>query len=235
MIHFVSHCVLLSALTYALSPTPLSLITRHTYISRITHTSHRYWRFVSLRFLPTEAAQTAYLTHTKRQWVGASADTNTTTTTATNQGGQTNSQKGNTPVKSVKRYEETVLFYEEDEFGVPVTSHARGAVHAVLPTKLTLPCALQWQGAWLLSVDRQEVQVRLYVFMYSHCVLSYQAPTPLLALPTKQLTNDHLPTSLIHMSAPNSIHTLPHIHTYTYIHKYKYIHIFIHAYTMYRM
>ena len=37
---------------------------------------------------------------------------------------------------------------------------SRGHVHAVLPTKLLLPCPVQWQGSWLLSVDRQEVQVR---------------------------------------------------------------------------
>ena len=31
-------------------------------------------------------------------------------------------------------------------------------MHSVLPTKLKTPIGAHWQGSWLLSVDRQEVQ-----------------------------------------------------------------------------
>ena len=92
-----------------------------------------HWQFITLRFAPDEAAKSAYETHIKRAWVGAGTG-------------------------AAALYEETSLFFEVDaNHGIPVVS-AKGAVHAVLPTKLTLPCPLQWQGSWLLSVDRQEVQ-----------------------------------------------------------------------------
>ena len=94
--------------------------------------SHR-WRFVTLRFSPSKEARAAYEVHTKRPWAGIEMPGSST------------------------QYEETTLFFEVDKDGCPVTS-ARGAVHAVLPTKLSLPSPIQWQASWLLSVDRQEVQ-----------------------------------------------------------------------------
>ena len=91
------------------------------------------WQFVTLRFSPDDAARKAYETHIKRPWVGG----------------------GSGPGAQC---EETCFFFELDAAsGIPVCS-AKGNVHAVLPTKLSLPCPLQWQGSWLLSVDRQEVQ-----------------------------------------------------------------------------
>ena len=91
----------------------------------------RRWQFISLHFLPDNAAQLAYANHTKRNW-----------------GDGTSSAR-----------EETCFFFEVGPDGSPIGSRGpRGAVHAVLPTKLKLPSAVQWQSSWLLSVDRQDVQ-----------------------------------------------------------------------------
>ncbi|CAM9289497.1 unnamed protein product, partial [Ectocarpus fasciculatus] len=46
-----------------------------------------------------------------------------------------------------------------------------GFLHAVLPTKLKLPFAMNIQAAWLLSVDRQEVQ-SLTDNAWNHCLIS---------------------------------------------------------------
>ena len=66
--------------------------------------------------------------------------------------------------------EETSLFFEVEPDGSPLApsttaqtsgqagTAARGHVHAVLPTKLRTPIGAHWQGGWLLSVDRQDVQ-----------------------------------------------------------------------------
>lgn len=102
--------------------------------SRSYENRTRYWQFISLHFTPNKAAQEAYEVHTKRPWSSPSG-------------------------------EETCLFFEVNESGAPIASMSgpshhdnRGHIHAVLPTKLKLPTALQWQGSWLLSIDRQEVQ-----------------------------------------------------------------------------
>ena len=108
----------------------------------------RRWQFISVSFVPDRAAQDAYAAHTKRPWGGAAA-----------------------AAATGAAREETALFFEVAEDGSPVisglpaTGPARsfkalpgGFVHSVLPTKLVLPSPVQWQGAWLLSVDRQEVQ-----------------------------------------------------------------------------
>ena len=91
----------------------------------------RRWQFISLYFLPDSAAQAAYATHTKRNWGDG----------------------------TLLAREETCFFFEVGQDGSPLGSRGpRGAVHAVLPTKLKLPSAVQWQSSWLLSVDRQDVQ-----------------------------------------------------------------------------
>lgn len=98
----------------------------------------RFWQFLSLQFVPDMEAQEAYTIHTKRAWnISLSSDAK----------------------------EETCMFFEVDSQGSPLlpsssstASKAKGLLHAILPTKLDLPTPMHWQGSWLLSVDRQEVQ-----------------------------------------------------------------------------
>jgi hypothetical protein len=87
------------------------------------------WLFLSVYFIPTPEALGAYLLHTKRPW---NSDIHAT--------------------------EETSIFFQIDASGNPIISKHGGNVHAILPTKLKLPSPIQWQGTWLLSVDRQEIQ-----------------------------------------------------------------------------
>ena len=90
----------------------------------------QHWQFITVKYEPSAAALAAYSTHTKRSWSGE--------------------------IVNGTSFEETCIFFELDAGGCPISS--RGTVHSVLPTKLTLPCNVQWQGSWLLSVDRQDVQ-----------------------------------------------------------------------------
>ena len=89
----------------------------------------RLWQFITLHFVPDAEAQAAYEAHTRRKW----RDSNST--------------------------EETCLFFQIGSDGTVIDdASCRGTLHAVLPTKLKLPCSLNWQASWLLSVDRQDVQ-----------------------------------------------------------------------------
>jgi hypothetical protein len=92
----------------------------------------KIWQFVTLKYIPSADAQAAYAQHTKKQY-----------------------GNGDPTAR-----EESSFFFETTPDGCPVVPTNRGAVmqgsvHAVLPTKLRLPFACQWNGSWLLSVDRQ--------------------------------------------------------------------------------
>ena len=105
----------------------------------------RLWQFITLQFVPDADAQAAYEAHTRRKW----RDSNST--------------------------EETCLFFQIGSDGMVIDDAAcRGTLHAVLPTKLKLPCGLNWQASWLLSVDRQDVQ-SVTDNAWNRCML-YQAP-----------------------------------------------------------
>ncbi len=103
---------------------------------------NKFFLFLSVKYVPNSKAQETFAAHTKKPWIGT---------------GGTNK-------------EETSFFFElnPNDLTSPkdtVSSHHRGSkderfghVHAVLPTKLKLPTAINWQASWLLSVDRQEVQ-----------------------------------------------------------------------------
>ncbi len=102
----------------------------------------KFFLFLSVKYIPNFKAQETFASHTKKPWVGT---------------GGTNK-------------EETSFFFELNPSDLTspkeiVSNHPRGNkeerfghVHAVLPTKLKLPTAINWQASWLLSVDRQEVQ-----------------------------------------------------------------------------
>ena len=119
----------------------------------------RAWQFISVRFTPDRAAIDAYAAHTKRPWGGADPAT---------------------------AREETSLFFEVGDDGSPVPGLpsgrplAGGFLHSVLPTKLQLPSPMHWQGSWLLSVDRQEVQ-SMSDNDWNRCLLE-QAPRLLASL-----------------------------------------------------
>jgi hypothetical protein len=105
----------------------------------------RLWQFITLQFVPDADAQAAYESHTRRKW----RDSNST--------------------------EETCLFFQISSDGMVVDdASCRGTLHAVLPTKLKLPCGLNWQASWLLSVDRQDVQ-SVSDNAWNRCML-HQAP-----------------------------------------------------------
>lgn len=105
----------------------------------------RLWQFITLQFVPDAEAQAAYEAHTRRKW----RDSNNT--------------------------EETCLFFQIGSDGMVVDdASCRGTLHAVLPTKLKLPCGLNWQASWLLSVDRQDVQ-SVSDNAWNKCML-FQAP-----------------------------------------------------------
>ena len=73
----------------------------------------RLWQFVTLQFVPDADAQAAYEAHTRHKW----RDSNST--------------------------EETCLFFQIGGDGVVIDDAAcRGTLHAVVPTKLTLPPAV---------------------------------------------------------------------------------------------
>ena len=92
------------------------------------------WFFLSVRFRPGREAWRAYCTHTRRD----------------------------EPPQGAAAEEEASLFFAADATGLPCGGgsgdSALGLVHALLPTKVKAPGAAHLQAAWLLSVDRQEVQ-----------------------------------------------------------------------------
>jgi hypothetical protein len=105
----------------------------------------RLWQFITLQFVPDTEAQAAYEAHTRRKW----RESNST--------------------------EETCLFFQISSDGMVIDdASCRGTLHAVLPTKLKLPCGLNWQASWLLSVDRQDVQ-SVSDNAWNRCLL-HQAP-----------------------------------------------------------
>lgn len=109
----------------------------------------KYWQFISLKYTPDASAQDAYEAHTKRRW---------------------------NPNASPNTREETCIFFELNDSGIPIAGQSsspgmsKGFVHAVLPTKLELPTPMQWQGSWLLSVDRQEVQ-NVTDNLWNNCII----------------------------------------------------------------
>jgi hypothetical protein len=110
-----------------------------------SRTFERLWQFITLQFVPDADAQAAYEAHTRRKW----RDSNST--------------------------EETCLFFQIGSDGMVIDdASCRGTLHAVLPTKLKLPCGLNWQASWLLSVDRQDVQ-SVSDNAWNRCLL-FQAP-----------------------------------------------------------
>jgi hypothetical protein len=135
------------------APSPSSWIRSHSdvlYLDREAHSKasntrqvkHHCWQFISVGFVPNAAAQISYESHTKMKWAQSSGSREQLKPTQT---------------------EEISLFFEVDPCtGLPVSSLQTtapcGFVHAMLPTKLRLPCPLHLQGSWLLSVDRQDVQ-----------------------------------------------------------------------------
>ena len=104
---------------------------RESWSSGSRSVKHHRWQFITVGFVPNSAAQTTYEVHTKKKWT--------------------------------LKTEEISIFFEVDlQSGLPMpsttSSQPVGFVHAMLPTKLRLPCPLHLQGSWLLSVDRQDVQ-----------------------------------------------------------------------------
>jgi len=105
----------------------------------------QHWQFLTVCFHPSADAKRAYETHTKRAWRG-------------DRPGSFGSSS-----RSQVQSEEISMFFRVTEADCPVLGPAaarpaRGLVHAVLPTKLHLPCSMHLQASWLLSVDRQDVQ-----------------------------------------------------------------------------
>jgi len=100
---------------------------------------HNFWLFVTHRYKPSQDALETYFKHTKRSHEGfeevcgfvslLADDTNPTTTT----------------------YVPHTMPYKTDE--APT-----GLIHSVLPTDISMPVSMHFQGSWLLSVDRQQVQ-----------------------------------------------------------------------------
>jgi len=80
--------------------------------------SARYWQFLNLRFVPDADALVAYKGHTKKDWSTNPAE---------------------------KKREETSFFFEVDKSGAVLPQQRdTGKVHAILPTKLSLPCPVSW-------------------------------------------------------------------------------------------
>ena len=134
-----------------------------TSATRTTDTENQVWQFLTVCFDPSSAAKAAFEGHTKRPWQGRKYHTSSFFTS-----------EDNTPTVSG---EEISLFFQVNEYSEPVLSQRyqnHGFLHAVLPTKLKLPFAMNIQAAWLLSVDRQEVQ-SLTDNAWNHCLISQVA------------------------------------------------------------
>ena len=89
------------------------------------------WLFVTHRYKPSPKALATYSQHTKRSYEG---------------------------------FEEVCGFVQlspsssDCNDAVPQTIGSSGWIHSVLPTKIRMPIPMHFQGSWLLSVDRQQVQ-----------------------------------------------------------------------------
>lgn len=127
----------------------------HDKIKRVSSSSAsvKTWQFITVHYVPSKAALDAYTVHTKKAWANGSG---------------------------TSQYEECSFFFEIGADGSPVlpsqssSSSSKGSIHAVLPTKLKISTPMQWQGSWLLSVDRQEVQ-NVTDNAWNNCILA-QAP-----------------------------------------------------------
>ncbi len=114
------------------------------------------WQFLTVCISPSGEAKDAFLQHTKRPWSGRSY-------------APPPPERG-----EASEAEEISLFFPVDLNLQPLLSAAPsspGVLHAVLPTKLKLPFAMNLQASWLLSVDRQEVQ-SLSENHWNHCLIS---------------------------------------------------------------
>jgi hypothetical protein len=138
----------------------------HASSHRGTDHSHRAqgetqtWQFLTVCFDPSRAARGAFEGHTKKPWTGKKYHTKSFYTVED-------------PSPTVLA-EEISLFFQINEQLEPVLSprgNNSGWLHAVLPTKLKLPFAMNLQASWLLSVDRQEVQ-SLTENAWNHCLVS---------------------------------------------------------------
>ena len=115
--------------------------------SESTETKRRCWQFITVGFVPSRDAQKTYENHTKKSWAREEFYTNSSS-------------------REIQTEEISLFFEIDDATGLPIeapkslstSSKTMGLVHAVLPTKLRLPCSFHLQGSWLLSVDRQDVQ-----------------------------------------------------------------------------
>lgn len=101
-------------------------------------TEKKKFQFLTVFFHPTCAAQEAFQMHTKKKW--------------SSQAGITSAERNHILT------EEISLFFEIGESGLPTMRTSSGKIHAILPTKLVMPCPINLQASWLLSVDRQDVQ-----------------------------------------------------------------------------
>lgn len=131
-----------------------------TSATQATDSEDQVWQFLTVCFDPSTAAKAAFEGHTKRPWQGRKYHTSSFFTSVEN-----------TPTVSG---EEISLFFQVNENSEPIFSQRyqnHGFLHAVLPTKLKLPFAMNIQAAWLLSVDRQEVQ-SLTDNAWNHCLIS---------------------------------------------------------------
>ena len=104
--------------------------------SKITVQNNR-WLFVTHRYQPSETARETYHKHTKRSHEG---------------------------LEEVCGFVPLVMngsTTQDIPHTLPEGNQAAspsGWVHSVLPTKIRMPVPMHYQGSWLLSVDRQQVQ-----------------------------------------------------------------------------
>lgn len=126
-----------------------------------TQEDNQTWQFLTVCFDPSSSARGAFEGHTKRPWTGKKYHTNSFFS----------SEHSSPSVLA----EEVSLFFQINNNAEPILSQQRysnaGYLHAVLPTKLKLPFAMNLQASWLLSVDRQEVQ-SLTENAWNHCLIS---------------------------------------------------------------
>jgi hypothetical protein len=120
----------------------------------------KVFQFLTVSYHPTRRAQEAFESHTKKKW--------STQATVTLEG------------QSQILTEDISLFFEVGENGLPVIGTSLGKIHAILPTKLLMPCSMNLQASWLLSVDRQDVQ-NVAENDWNHCLVN-QLPRLLILL-----------------------------------------------------
>jgi hypothetical protein len=108
--------------------------------SRRDKVKKKTFQFLTVSYHPTRRAQEAFESHTKKTW--------STQATAVM------TSDSRSPILT----EEISLFFEVADNGLPIIGTTVGKIHAILPTKLLMPCSMNLQASWLLSVDRQDVQ-----------------------------------------------------------------------------